>query len=118
MNNFDEIKAIVLKSAKENGACSGEYKKALESSDLSELCAVLKENFNWGCNNGVITTELLEKFKDGFAECEIFVNQNVTTGYMLASGSATVRAFGSATVRASVQQRLRLSVQHILLAVL
>ena len=99
-NNFDQIKKIVLERAKENGACTSEYKKALESNNTSELCQVLKDNFNWGCNHNVITPEFIEQFKDEFATNEIFVNTNIERGFLLASDNATVRASDNATVRA------------------
>jgi hypothetical protein len=100
MSNFIEIKKIVLEKAKENGACEDAYKKAYKSESMPELCEVLKDNFNWGCNHNVITPEFIEQFKDEFSENEIYVNCNVTKGYLLAWGSATVEASGSATVRA------------------
>ena len=78
MDNFEKIKSIVLKSAKENGAREPEYKNAFKSANLSELCNVLKENFNWGCNNGVITSDLLERFKDDFSQNDIWINCNVS----------------------------------------
>ena len=108
-SNFEQIKKIILQKAKENGACQSEYRRALKSTNITEICQILKDNFNWGCCHGVITSEFIEQFKDDFAINEIFVNTNVVKGFVIASGSATVRAsdsatvwaFGSATVRAS-----------------
>ena len=99
-NNFEQIKQIVLDRAKENEACKPEYKKALKITDLSELCQVLKENFNWGCTYNVITPEFIEQFKEDFAANEIFVNTNIVKGFLLVSDNATVEASGNATVRA------------------
>jgi len=100
MENFEKIKEKIIKSAKENGACKPEFRRALESSTLKELCNVLKDNFNWGCSNNVITPDLINEFKDEFASCDIFINQDVSSGFLLAWGSATVEAWGSATVEA------------------
>jgi hypothetical protein len=107
MENFNQIKQLVLERAKPNGACSGEFKRALQSENLSELCQVLKDNFFWGCQNNVITHGLIEQFKEDFAQNEIWSNQNVSSGFCLASGNATVRASSNATVRASGNATVR-----------
>ena len=106
-SNFEQIKKIILQKAKENGACQSEYRRALKSTNITEICQILKDNFNWGCCHGVITSEFIEQFKDDFAINEIFVNTNVVKGFVIASGSATVWASDSATVWASGSATVR-----------
>ena len=98
---FEQFKAEILTRAKAVNACSGQYKRAAESKDFSELILVITDNFTYACNNKVIDAELLEQVKDDAEKCNLFVNVNVTSGFLLASGSATVRASDSATVEAS-----------------
>ena len=100
MQNFTEIKQTILTSAKENRACSDEYKKALKSTNLSELCKVLKDNFSWVCIHNIITPELLTKYRSEFAENEIWINCDTVSGYLLAYDSSKVKAYGYSTVEA------------------
>ena len=98
-DNFPEIKQEILRRAHEARACKEQYGRACKSETMAELCQVIKDNFWWACNHKVIDCELLEKFKEAFAEHDIFVNVSVERGYLLC-GSATVKAYGSATVKA------------------
>ena len=99
--DFKEIKSEILKRAKEKNACVEEYKKAYLSKSMQDLCNIIKNNFYWCINNSVLTIELLEENKELFAENQIYCNINASSGYCLASDSATVEASGSATVEAS-----------------
>jgi len=106
---FNEIKEVILQRAKNNNACVEEFKEAFKSNSMSELCQVLKDNFNWGCNNGVITPDIIDLYAVEFAECEIWHNVNVKCGFLLTSGSSTVEASGSSTVRAFGSSTVRAS---------
>jgi len=100
--NFKEFKTEILKRAKASGACSGEYSRAENANDFKDLIKVLTDNFNYACQNKTINIELLEKVGAKICnENDLFFNCDTSTGYLLASGSATVKASGSATVRAS-----------------
>ena len=98
-DNFPEIKQEILRRAHEARACKEQYGRACKSETMTELCQVIKDNFWWACNNKVIDCELLEKFKEAFAEHDIFVNVSVERGYLLCD-SAMVKAYDSATVKA------------------
>ena len=52
--NFKEFKKEVLKRAKKEGACVGEYKRALESNSY-ELAEVIKDNISIG----IVSIQLL-----------------------------------------------------------
>ena len=97
---FDALKAEILKRAKEKQACKGEYSRALKSNTYQELLQVVKDNFGWASTNKIIDAELIGEYKQEFNENDIWCNESVGIGFLLAYGSATVRAFDSATVRA------------------
>lgn len=106
-SNFNEIKQEILRRAKEARACKFEYSRAYVTENLSELSKVIKDNFYWACAHGVLTADLVEKYKEDFSANDIYANQNVKNGYLLcdrdtveAYGDTTVKAYGSATVKA------------------
>ena len=100
MENFQEIKNKIICSAKESNACKTEFNRALNSKDIQELLKVVKDNFNYCCNNKIITKDLLEEIgKEVCEENDLFLNVSTNKGYLFAD-SATVRAWGSATVEA------------------
>jgi len=108
--NFKEFKTEILKRAKASGACSGEYSRAENANDFKDLIKVLTDNFNYACQNKTINIELLEKVGAKICnENDLFFNCDTSTGYLLASDSATVRASGSATVEASGSATVRAS---------
>ena len=94
-----EILSEVLAIAKEGSACTSEYRRAAESTDMASLAEVLRDNFRWCCENDLLTADTITRW--GLRAHGITCNEDVSSGYCLASGSATVRAYGSATVRAS-----------------
>ena len=109
-----EILSEVLAIAKERSACTSEYRRAAESTDMASLAAVLRDNFHWCCKNGLLTPDTITRWR--LRDHGIACNEDVSSGYCLASdnatviasdnatvrvsGSATVEAYGSATVRA------------------
>lgn len=99
--NFEALKKIILDKAKAANACKGEYKRAYTAKCIKELMNVVKDNFEWCLNNKVIDANLIDEYKQEFAEGQIWHNEDVEIGYMLATGNASVRAFGSASVEAS-----------------
>ena len=96
---FSELKEEILRRAKEASACREQYGRAYKAESMSELCAVLKDNFWWAVHNSVLDIPLLEKYREGFAEHDIFVNVSVEKGFLLCD-NATVKAWGNATVEA------------------
>lgn len=114
-DNFSEIKQEILDRARRAEACRPEYIRAYAAETLGDLCTVIKDNFNWCCRSGVIDARLLEKYKEDFAACDIYVNTDAERGFLLcdnakveawnnatveACGNATVKAYGNATVKA------------------
>ena len=97
---FEEIKQEILRRAHGAGACKEQYERAYKAETMARLCRVIKDNWNWCCDNAVVTPDLLEKCRDEFAEQQIYVNVDTDNGFLLASGNTTVEASGNATVRA------------------
>lgn len=97
---FEGLKAEILRRAKEAQACVPEYSRAYKVETLQELMEVVKENFYWCCAHGVITPELVAEHEEEFEWNGIYANKSVKSGYILASGTATVEAWDNATVRA------------------
>ena len=114
---FEEIKQEILRRAHGAGACKEQYGRAYKAETMARLCLVIKDNWNWCCDNAVVTPDLLEKCRDEFAEQQIYVNVDTDNGFLLAwgyttveaSGNATVRAWDNATVRASHTATVRAS---------
>ena len=98
---FEEIKQEILRRAHDVGACKKQYGRAYKAENMAGLCRVIKDNWDWCCGWNVVTPDLLEKYRDEFAEQQIYVNVDTDNGFLLASGNATGEAWGNATVRAS-----------------
>ncbi len=100
MERFEELKKIILERARNAAACMGQYGRAYRAENLEELMQVVRDNFRWACNNRVIDSDIVDAYRDEFATGKIWHNENITEGFLIASGSATVKASGSATVEA------------------
>ena len=100
MKQFEEIKKEILERAHKAGACTEQYKRAYQSDNLETLCNVIKDNFWWCCRNNVLDGELIDKYKEIFSENKIYHNVSVESGWLLASGNSTVKAYGNSTVEA------------------
>ena len=100
MKQFEEIKKEILERAHKAGACTEQYKRAYQSDNLETLCNVIKDNFWWCCRNNVLDGELIDKYKEIFSENKIYHNVSVESGWLLASGNSTVKAYGNSTVKA------------------
>ena len=95
---FNDFKNEILKRAKEADVCNGEYRRAYQSNDYSELMQVIKDNFDFAVRRKVIDPSLIETYKDQFTANRIYCNVDVTAGFLLAWGDATVKAWGNAYI--------------------
>ena len=98
-DNFEAIKAEILKRAKENYACKGQYGRAYKSKNLAELMQVIKDNFHWAYRHDVVTPDIIEQFREDFATNDIYLNVDANHGFLLCD-NATVTAYDNATVEA------------------
>ena len=105
MEKFEQFKTEILARAKAANACTEQYSRALHAETLDALLDVVRDNFGWAVNAGVLTGEFIDEWKDEFATGRIWHNCNVENGYLLATegrvearGNATVVAGGNASV--------------------
>ena len=98
-DNFEAIKAEILKRAKENYACKGQYGRAYKSKNLAELMQVIKDNFHWAYRHDVVTPDIIEQFREDFATNDIYLNVDANHGFLLCD-NATVTAYDNAKVEA------------------
>ena len=104
---FLELKEELLERAHKADACKEQYSRAYGAQTLEELMDVVKDNFIWAVNNGVLDGEFIDKWTVEFNDSKIWHNQSVSSGYLIASGNATVRAYNNATVEASGNATVR-----------
>lgn len=107
IDNFKAIKQEILDRARAHHACREQYGRAYAAKNLQELCNVIKYNFDWCCSNKILTTELLEHYKADFAANRIYVNTDITEGYLLATGNITVAAGENSIVMAYNNAKVR-----------
>ena len=107
MERFEELKKIILERARNASACREQYGRAYRAENLEELMQVVRDNFWWACHNRVIDSDIVDAYRDEFATGKIWHNENITEGFLIASGSATVEAYGNATVRADGNATVR-----------
>ena len=69
---FLKIKEQAINLCKEKSACKSETTRVINSNSFAELCTVIKDNFNWCCDNGLLTAEIIDQQKEDFAENKIF----------------------------------------------
>ena len=100
MERFEELKKIILERAREAHACREQYGRAYMAENFQQLMEVVRDNFCWAVNNSVIDGALIDTYRDEFNAGKIWHNEDVTDGFLLASGNATVRAYGNSTVEA------------------
>ena len=99
-NSFVKFKETILERARKADACREQYGRAYKAETYGELMEVIKDNFVWAVNHGVLDGPLIDTYSAEFNSNGIRHNENVTGGYLLASGNATVEAYGNATVEA------------------
>ncbi len=99
-DNFEELKAEILRRAKEANACTEEYGRAYKATSLPELMTVVKDNFSWCVRQHVITGELIDSYEAEFNANDIRHNCDACSGFLLCDGSAMVTAYDSAVVAA------------------
>jgi hypothetical protein len=98
--NFKEVKEQIIDLAKQNSACTREYKKALNSETYSDLLKVVTDNINWCYNTGIFSKEILSKIPDeSLVSANIFFNkENVIQREGVAYyHSSTSEHYGSST---------------------
>ena len=112
--NYKEFKSEILTRARSASACEAQYKRAYEAKDFAALFAVIKDNFVYCCNNGIIDAPLLEQVREDADKCDVWLNVNASSGFLLAYGSATVKAYGSAYINVRSDMECKISENAIM----
>ena len=101
MKRFKELKEEILRRAHEARACREEYGRAYKAETLDDLMQVVRDNFRWCTDNNIVDGALIDAYKEEFNAGKIWHNESsITEGFMLATGSASVKAYYSASVKA------------------
>ena len=100
-NSFVKFKETILERARKADACREQYGRAYKAETYGELMEVIKDNFIWAVDHSVLDGPLIDTYSAEFNSNRIRHNENMTGGYLLATGNATVEASGNATVIAS-----------------
>ena len=98
MKQFEEIKKKILERAHNARASTIQYKRAYQSENLETLCNVIKDNFWWCCRNNVLDGELIDKYKKIFSDNKIYHDVSIKSGFLLASGNSTVKAYDNSYI--------------------
>jgi tellurite resistance-related uncharacterized protein len=93
---FDAFKKEILRRAGAAGFGEDEYRRLLRSNDYSGLMQVIKDNFSFAACHKIIDASLIESREEQFQSNQIYCNQSVDGGFLLACGQAGVDACGQA----------------------
>ena len=97
-SRFRVLKEELLERAHKAGACAKQYSRAYRSQSLKELMDVVKDNFSWVVENRVLDGKFIDKWSVEFSVNEIWHNQSVSRGYLIASGNTRVIAYDNTRV--------------------
>jgi hypothetical protein len=86
---------------KQAPVCATAYGRACQSKSFADLAQVIKDHFHYAVKHGIIDASLISKNKEEFAENNIYCNENVFSGFLLACGDAHVEAWDNSRVEAS-----------------
>ena len=102
---FENLKQTIINFAKQSNACKDEYSRALLSNNAPEICEVIKRNWMWCYNSGLIKA-IAKDFLKVLNKNDIFYNQNTDMGFVFVDsyvecigGCATAYIAGYATVK-------------------
>ena len=87
---FNNFKEEILERAKAKNACKYQYVIACETSTIKDLCDVIKDNFHWCCHNAIFSPQIIEKYRELFADNDIFFNCDCQQGFLQVCGDAKV----------------------------
>ena len=85
---FEELKKEILIRAHKAKACREQYGRAYGAETLDALMEVVRDNFNWCCNNDVLDGDIIDRYKAEFNAGKIWHNETrVTDGMLLLDNS-------------------------------
>ena len=88
---FEELKKEILIRAHKAEACREQYGRAYGAETLDALMEVVRDNFNWCCDNDVLDGDIIDRYKAEFNAGKIWHNEaRVTDGMLLLENSSAV----------------------------
>ena len=88
---FEELKKEILIRAHKAEACREQYGRAYGAETLDALMEVVRDNFNWCCDNDVLDGDIIDRYKAEFNAGKIWHNETrVTDGMLLLDNSRAV----------------------------
>ena len=86
---FEELKKEILIRAHKAEACREQYGRAYGAETLDALMEVVRDNFNWCCDNDVLDGDIIDRYKAEFNAGKIWHNEaRVTDGMLLLENSS------------------------------
>ncbi len=105
MNNFEELKAEIIRRGYEANACHVIH-DAEDADTMEAFFDVVKDNFNWCFYKGVVDVPMIEANKELFNAVHIYANEVHHEGYCLIDGDidtisvlANIYVCGNATIK-------------------
>jgi hypothetical protein len=95
MKNFYKFKWDIISRGEAQRACAHGLRAARAAQTWMGLSDVIQQYFVWCCRHDVITADYIEQYRAEFAVCEIYLNEDVTDGYVLVNGSNSVTIRGN-----------------------
>ena len=96
--DFGEYKKELIKISKTIDACKVGYAQLLKSESWFDLCLIVRDSFEWCVNNNLITPELIKEHWLDCKKANIFCNENVTNGFVIATSKSEITANGHSFV--------------------
>ena len=98
MATFEETKAKLIVSAKLADACKEGFTKLKEAKTWFDLCVIARESFEWCIDNDLLTPELMTEHCKDCNNANLYCNENVTNGFVLATGNSEIDVHGHCLV--------------------
>ena len=92
---FEELKKEILIRAHKAEACREQYGRAYGAETLDALMEVVRDNFNWCCNNGVLDGDIIDRYKAEFNAGKIWHNETRVTDGMLLLDNSSAELWGN-----------------------
>jgi SpoVK/Ycf46/Vps4 family AAA+-type ATPase len=64
MSDYNKFREVIIDLCKEKRACEGEFQKLIAATDMASFIDVLKANFEWCCDNEVLTGPIIGREKE------------------------------------------------------
>lgn len=95
---FGEFKQQVIEFSKNLDACKEGFAQLQKAESWFDLCVIVRESFEWCVENKLITPELIKEHWIDCKKAGIFLNENVTNGFVIVTSGNEVTVCGNSFV--------------------